>query len=183
MVEEVNGGNNLTNSKNIDPNIRGIHIHGRMNTTWPSMPNITFMETHKSQEVANSQEKLIIVKEIFLDIGKQMLETSYTLSLGQLLKIAHELKRYLWQKLKLKKTQNVNKITLKKQVGSLIPEVRTIAIINNHMVVIQIQIGKNKIEDVLLDGGFGVNIIIEQLRLRLRLPNPKLTPYNLRMAN
>jgi hypothetical protein len=36
----------------------------------------------------------------FLDIGKQMLETSYTLNLGQLIKIALELKRYLWQKLK-----------------------------------------------------------------------------------
>jgi len=43
----------------------------------------------------NSQEKLITIKEIFLDIGKQMLETSYTLSLGQLLKITFELKRYL----------------------------------------------------------------------------------------
>jgi hypothetical protein len=34
-----------------------------------------------------------------------------------------------------------------------------------------------------LDGGFGVNIIIEQLRLRLGLPKPKLAPYNLRMAD
>jgi hypothetical protein len=51
------------------------------------------------------------------------------------------------------------------------------------MVVIQVYIGKNTIEDVLLDGGFGVNIIIEQLRLRLGLPKPKPTPYNLRMGN
>jgi len=29
------------------------------------------------------------------------------------------------------------------------------------MAVIQVQIGKNKIEDVLLDGGFGINIMIE----------------------
>jgi hypothetical protein len=29
------------------------------------------------------------------------------------------------------------------------------------MAVIQVQIDKNTIEDVLLDGGFGVNIIIE----------------------
>jgi hypothetical protein len=49
-------------------------------------------------------EKLNIVKEIFLDIGKQILETSYTLNLGQLLKITPKLKRYIWQKLKLKKT-------------------------------------------------------------------------------
>ncbi len=42
------------------------------------------------------------------------------------------------------------------------PKVRTIAIaINNHMVIIQVQIGKNILEDVLLDGGYGVNIIIE----------------------
>jgi len=36
---------------------------------------------------------------------------------------------------------------------------------------------------VLLDGGFGINIITKQLRLRLGLPKPKLTPYNLRMVN
>jgi hypothetical protein len=29
------------------------------------MPNVTPMETQKSQEVVNSQEKLITVKEIF----------------------------------------------------------------------------------------------------------------------
>jgi hypothetical protein len=50
------------------------------------------------------------------------------------------------------------------------------------MEVIQIQIGKNKIEDVLLDGDFGVNIIIKRLKLRLGLQKPKLAPYNLRMA-
>ncbi len=51
------------------------------------------------------------------------------------------------------------------------------------MVVIQIQIVKNKIEYVLLDGNFGVNIITKQLRLSLRLPKPKLAPYNLRMID
>ncbi len=51
-------------------------------------------------EVVNSQEKLITIKEIFLNISKQMLKTSYTLNLQQLLKIAHELKIYLWKKLK-----------------------------------------------------------------------------------
>ncbi len=52
----------------------------------------------------NSQENLIIVEEIFQDINKQMLETSYSLNLGQLLKIAPKLKKYLWQMLKLGKT-------------------------------------------------------------------------------
>jgi len=36
---------------------------------------------------------------------------------------------------------------------------------------------------VLLDGGSRVNIITEQLKLRLGLPKPKLAPYNLRKAN
>ncbi len=44
-------------------------------------------------------------------------------------------------------------------------------------------IRKDKIEDGLLDGGFRVNIITKQLRLRLGLPKLKPAPYNLRMAN
>jgi hypothetical protein len=36
---------------------------------------------------------------------------------------------------------------------------------------------------VLLDGGFIVNIITKQLKLRLGFLKPKLAPYNLRMAN
>jgi hypothetical protein len=36
---------------------------------------------------------------------------------------------------------------------------------------------------VLLDGGFRVNIIIKQLKLRLGLPKHNPTPYNLRMAD
>jgi hypothetical protein len=59
-----------------------------------------------------------------------------------------------------KKIQNLNIITTKKQVSSLIPEVGKIVVpIENHMVVLQVQIKKNTIEDVLLDGGFGINTI------------------------
>jgi hypothetical protein len=36
---------------------------------------------------------------------------------------------------------------------------------------------------VLLNGGFGINIITGQVRLRLRLLKPKLAPYHLRMVN
>jgi hypothetical protein len=49
-------------------------------------------------------------------------------------------------------------------------------------VVIQVQVGKNFIENALLDGGFGVNIIVENLRVQLGLSKPKLGLYNLRMA-
>ncbi len=50
------------------------------------------------------------------------------------------------------------------------------------MAIIQVEIGKNTIEDLLLDGGYGVNIITKQLRLKLGLSKPKLAPYNMKMA-
>jgi hypothetical protein len=40
----------------------------------------------------------------------------------------------------------------------------TLVDINNHMAVIQIKIDINTINDVLLDGGYGVNIITKQLK-------------------
>jgi hypothetical protein len=51
------------------------------------------------------------------------------------------------------------------------------------MTVIQVQIGKNTIEDVLLGGDSKVNIITKQVRLRLGLPKLKPAPYNLRMVD
>jgi hypothetical protein len=51
------------------------------------------------------------------------------------------------------------------------------------MAVVQIQIGKNTIEDVLLDGSSRVNIITKNLKLILGLPKPKPAPYNLRMVD
>jgi hypothetical protein len=105
------------------------------------MLNITPMDAHKYQEVVNSQGKFITIENIFFNIGKQMLETRYILNLGQLFKIALELKKCLWMKLKPEKTQNVSKATMEKQVGFSIPEVGTIVIvIANHMAIIQVQL-------------------------------------------
>jgi len=41
----------------------------------------------------------------------------------------------------------------------------TLVAIDHQMVVIHFQVRKNLIEDVLLDGGFGINIITEKLRV------------------
>jgi hypothetical protein len=61
------------------------------------------------------------------------------LNLGQLLKITLELKIYLWQKLKPKKTQSVSKTPTDKQVGYSIPKVgTTVVAIDNHMAVIPV---------------------------------------------
>jgi hypothetical protein len=51
------------------------------------------------------------------------------------------------------------------------------------VVIIQVQVGKNIFEDVLIDGGMNVHIITKNLRTKLGLPKPKPTPYHLRMAN
>jgi hypothetical protein len=51
------------------------------------------------------------------------------------------------------------------------------------MAIIHIQVGKNIVEDVLIDGGASVNIIIENLITKLELPKRRLAPYHLKMAN
>jgi len=51
------------------------------------------------------------------------------------------------------------------------------------MTIIQVQIGKNLIEDVRLDGRFKVDIIIKGLHVQLGLSKHKLAPYNLHMAH
>jgi hypothetical protein len=72
---------------------------------------------------------------------------------------------------------------IRKTISFVVLDVaRTTTTIDNHMAINQVQIGKNIIKDVLLDGGSRVNIIIEQLKLRLGLPKFKPAPYNLRMT-
>jgi len=55
--------------------------------------------------------------------------------------------------------------------------------VDNQMAIIQIQVKKNFVEDILLGGGVSVNIIIEYLITKLDLPKPILAPYHLRMVN
>jgi hypothetical protein len=43
---------------------------GGWNTTRSSMPNIILVDAQKSQEVVNSQGKLITIEEIFLNIDR-----------------------------------------------------------------------------------------------------------------
>ncbi len=51
------------------------------------------------------------------------------------------------------------------------------------MAMIQAQVRKKFIEDVPLDGGFGVNIIIEKLKVQLGMSKSKPSPYNLCMVD
>jgi hypothetical protein len=116
------------------------------------------------------------MEEIFQDINMHMLETKCTLNLGQLLKIALDLKWYLWQKMKSIKNTRVLELVLDNTSiginGTTLETIFVVVTIDNPMVVIQVHVGKNTIEDVMLDGVSKVNIIIEQLCGKLGLPKP-----------
>jgi hypothetical protein len=70
----------------------------------------------------------------------------------------------MWQKLKLKKPNITIKKISKPNVAIVVEthsKLNTTAIeVNNQMIVIQVQVGKNIVKDVLIDGGGSVNIII-----------------------
>jgi hypothetical protein len=51
------------------------------------------------------------------------------------------------------------------------------------MVVIQVQVGKNIVEAVLINGRAVMNIIIKNLITKLGLPKPKPSPYHFRMVD
>jgi len=55
--------------------------------------------------------------------------------------------------------------------------------VNNQMAIIQVQVGKNIVEDVLLDGGASVNIVTKYLKTKLGLPKPRPFPYHFKMVD
>ncbi len=103
------------------------------------------------------------------------METTYTLRLSQLLNIAPNLKKYMWQKLKPEKPYITTKVISQPSVATVIEtrfEVDITSLnVDNRMTVIQVQVGKNTIEDVLLNGRVSVNIITKNLRTKLGYPN------------
>ena len=52
--------------------------------------------------------------------------------------------------------------------------------VDRQMPVVQIAIGKTFVDNVLLDGGSGVNLMSNNLRKQLGLPQPKPSPYFLK---
>jgi hypothetical protein len=97
-----------------------------------------------------------------------------------LIKITSDLEKYLWKKMKNNKPQMNTRAVNEKATTFVVLDINTIVVaIDDHMVVIQVQIDKNIIDDVFLDGGSRLNIITKQLRARLGLPKPKFVFYNL----
>jgi hypothetical protein len=92
------------------------------------------------------------LEEILRDINTQVLEIKYVINLGQFLKIVLDIKWYIFKPIMF--------------VQPIQPELTCVIMaIDHQMVMIQVQVGKNFIDDVLIDGGFGVNIISKNLKI------------------
>jgi hypothetical protein len=68
------------------------------NTSWAKLPKIEMstkpIVPQNLSTIPNNKD--MFMEQIFQDINKQMMETTYTLRLRQLLKIALDLKKYMW---------------------------------------------------------------------------------------
>jgi hypothetical protein len=95
------------------------------------------------------------LEEILKDINTQVLETKYVINLGQLLKIVLDIKQYIFKPVKT--IQLVQLVQLEPTYVAVV--------INHQMDVIQVQIGKNFIDDVLIHGGSRINILTMNLRV------------------
>jgi hypothetical protein len=68
-----------------------------------------------------------------------MLETSYTLNLGQLIKITPNLKKYLWHKMKTNKPHMNIEVMNEKVTTFVVLSISIIVVaINNHVAIIQV---------------------------------------------
>ncbi len=104
------------------------------------------------------------------------------INLGQLLKIVPNIKWYIFKL--IKPFQSVKPFQLvQPELVQVEPTYVAIAIDHHKMAMIQVQVDKNFIDDVLIDGGSGVNIITKNVRIQLGMSKPNLVPYNLHMAN
>jgi hypothetical protein len=107
-----------------------------------------------------------------------MLKITYTLKLDQLLKIAQTLKNICG-----KTTTKISQPSVATMVDTHSKLDTTTIEVNNQMEIIQVQVGKNIVEDVSTNGKAIVNIITKNLKTKLGLSKPRRTPYHLRMAN
>jgi hypothetical protein len=106
---------------------------------------------------------------ILENVTQQLLDNKHIFTLGQLFRIVPNLKQYVAKLAPGRKNITITRLNL----------VVDLMAINPHMAMIQVHVGKNIIEDVILDGGSNMNIMTKEFRKWFGLPNPKPTPYTL----
>jgi hypothetical protein len=86
----------------------------------------------------------------------------------------------MWQKLKPEKPNITIKQISEPNVVIVVETFSklntTIIKVDNHMSIIQVQVGKNIVEDILIDGGTSVNIITKNFITKFGLGVPKPRP-------
>lgn len=55
--------------------------------------------------------------------------------------------------------------------------------VDQNLPIFSVQIGTRTLDNILLDGGLGINVITEEVRAQSGLPKPQVAPYRLRMAD
>ena len=120
-------------------------------------------------------------------IGEQLLSTKVELTLQQLLQFAPDVKGYIrnyMDKTIAAGYENLEPGRKEKLPGKVKEGQLSAAIaVDQQLPLITVQLGKNNITKVLLDGGSGINIMSEELQKKLGLSKPSPAPYNLRMSD
>jgi hypothetical protein len=101
--------------------------------------------------------------------SKEIMDLKMEVKLGKLLQLCPQLYKLLeifLAKIKGKEVVDVCKITISKAED-----------FNKATHVIQVRVGKLGVKDVVLDGGFIINIISKELRKKLGLMRPQLAPF------
>ncbi len=83
---------------------------------------------------------IMFMEHIFQNINKQMMETTSTPKLNQLMKMARNFKKYIWQNLKPKKPNITSEMISKPNVATMVEthfEINIVVIeVNNQIIVI-----------------------------------------------
>lgn len=124
-------------------------------------------------------------------VGKKIPDSPITVSLGQLLKVASNITNYvkahLFSEIGPEKNSGPEPTPAVKPKTSEVRKpdlISSLAIdVDRELPVLTVQIGSGTLDNVLLDGGSGVNLITEEERKRLGLKNPQSAPFRLRMAD
>jgi hypothetical protein len=137
------------------------NLNKPLNSNWVSLiPKII------NQLVINKQPIHLIalttipkktLQEILRNIKIQVLETKYVINLGQLLRIVPNIKWYIFKLIKFFQLVQPEPVHLKLACATMA--------IDHQMATIQIQVGKNFMDDVLIDGASRVNIITKNLKI------------------
>jgi hypothetical protein len=115
-----------------------------------------------------------ITMNLVVETTKVIMNSKLEMKLGQLMKNCPQLRGMVEKSLiKLKENQFVDVCKI----------IRKVEDFDEAMSVVQVQVGKFEVRDVLLDGGFNVNIISKSLKKKLRLRRPQSIPFMVQMAN